>query len=56
MGSMNSVSTSRGFGNPETETRDLPISIRRFASKFDQVTGIHVTVTDNTGDFVGNED
>jgi signal transduction histidine kinase len=28
--------------------------IRRFASKFDQVTGIHVTVTDNTGDFVGN--
>lgn len=33
----------------------LSDSIRRFASKFDQVTGIHVTVTDNTGDFVGNE-
>jgi signal transduction histidine kinase len=33
----------------------LSESIRRFASKFDQVTGIHVTVTDNTGDFVGND-
>jgi signal transduction histidine kinase len=33
----------------------LSDSIRRFASKFDQVTGIHVTVTDNTGNFVGNE-
>jgi len=33
----------------------LADSIRRFASKFDQVTGIHVTVTDNTGNFVGNE-
>jgi signal transduction histidine kinase len=33
----------------------LSDSIRRFASKFDQVTGIHATVTDNTGNFVGNE-
>jgi signal transduction histidine kinase len=33
----------------------LSESIRRFASKFDQATGIHVTVSDNTGDFIGNE-
>ena len=46
------VTGLRQSRNGDTRLAD---SIRRFASKFDQVTGIHVTVTDNTGDFVGNE-
>jgi signal transduction histidine kinase len=43
-------------GLKQSRTGDSTLSdpIRRFASKFDQVTGIHVTVTDNTGGFVGN--
>jgi len=33
----------------------LADSIRRFASKFEHATGIHVKVTDNTDGFVGND-
>jgi signal transduction histidine kinase len=33
----------------------LADSIRRFASKFEHATGIHVKVTDNTEGFVGND-
>ena len=33
----------------------LADSIRRFASKFEHATGIHVRVTDNTEGFVGND-
>lgn len=33
----------------------LADSIRRFASKFEQATGIHVNVTDRTEGFAGNE-
>jgi signal transduction histidine kinase len=33
----------------------LADSIRRFASKFEHATGIHVKVTDNTEGFIGND-
>jgi signal transduction histidine kinase len=44
-----------GLKQSRTNGTHLSESIRRFAAKFEQATGIHVKVVDETGGFVGNE-
>jgi signal transduction histidine kinase len=44
-----------GLKQSRTNGTYLAESIRRFAAKFEQATGIHVKVVDETGGFVGNE-
>jgi signal transduction histidine kinase len=44
-----------GLKQSRTDGTHLSESIRRFAAKFEQATGIHVKVVDETGGFVGNE-
>ena len=44
-----------GLKQSRTNGTHLAESIRRFAAKFEQATGIHVKVVDETGGFVGNE-
>lgn len=44
-----------GLRQSRTNGTHLAESIRRFAAKFEQATGIHVKVVDETGGFVGNE-
>jgi signal transduction histidine kinase len=44
-----------GLKQSRTGDNRLADSIRRFASKFEHATGIHVRVTDNTEGFVGND-
>lgn len=44
-----------GLKQSRSNGAHLAESIRRFAAKFEQATGIHVKVVDETGGFVGNE-
>ena len=44
-----------GLKQSRTNGTHLADSIGRFAAKFEQATGIHVKVVDETGGFVGNE-
>ena len=44
-----------GLKQSRTNGTHLAESIGRFASKFEQATGIHVKVVDETGGFVGND-
>ena len=44
-----------GLKQSRTGDTRLADSIRRFATKFEHATGIHVKVTDNTEGFVGND-
>jgi signal transduction histidine kinase len=44
-----------GLKQSRSNGTHLSESIRRFAAKFEQATGIHVKVIDETGGFVGNE-
>lgn len=44
-----------GLKQSRSNGTHLSESIRRFAAKFEQATGIHVKVVDETGGFVGNE-
>jgi signal transduction histidine kinase len=44
-----------GLKQSRTNGSHLSDSIRRFASKFENATGIHVKVVDETGGFVGND-
>jgi len=44
-----------GLKQSRSNGAHLAESIRRFASKFEHATGIHVKVIDETGGFVGNE-
>ena len=44
-----------GLKQSRSDGTHLSESIRRFAAKFEQATGIHVKVVDETGGFMGNE-